>query len=173
MGLVTRPHHAQSAVRSSLGLWNVSRGYPSRCQARCRCSETGEYDGCGSAIRTASTHTISRFCSWQVHDAVNQGQRRFLNVHEYISMGLMRGFGVPVPAGAVAATPEEAERIYSTTLQNKTGKWILLCRYIFGSTAMALFCVFLLATRVTRAKHRAEWQHPSPIATRCRVQGCC
>ncbi len=38
--------------------------------------------------------------------------RRFLNVHEYISMGLMKEYGIPVPGGAVASTPEEAEKIY-------------------------------------------------------------
>jgi succinyl-CoA synthetase beta subunit len=46
-----------------------------------------------------------------------EGQKRFLNVHEYISMGLMRDYGVPVPRGAVASTPEEAERIAAESLK--------------------------------------------------------
>ncbi len=34
-----------------------------------------------------------------------------MNVHEYQAKGLLARYGVPVPAGGVAATPEEAERV--------------------------------------------------------------
>src|SRR5688572_12243028 len=34
-----------------------------------------------------------------------------MNIHEYQAREILRGYGVPVPPGAVAATPDEAERI--------------------------------------------------------------
>jgi hypothetical protein len=34
-----------------------------------------------------------------------------LNVHEYQAQNLMRSFGIKVPRGAVASTPEEAAKI--------------------------------------------------------------
>jgi hypothetical protein len=43
-------------------------------------------------------------------------QRRLLNVHEYVSMGLMKEYDVPVPRSAVATTPDEAELAYSAKL---------------------------------------------------------
>lgn len=43
-------------------------------------------------------------------------QRRHLNVHEYVSMSLMKEYGVPVPRSAVATTPDEAELAYSSKL---------------------------------------------------------
>lgn len=38
-------------------------------------------------------------------------QKRNLSVHEHYGMGLLRKFGVEVPPGAVANTPEEAEQV--------------------------------------------------------------
>jgi hypothetical protein len=43
-------------------------------------------------------------------------QRRHLNVHEYVSMALMKEYDVPVPRSAVATTPDEAELAYSAKL---------------------------------------------------------
>lgn len=43
-------------------------------------------------------------------------QRRHLNVHEYVSMGLMKEYDVPVPRSAVATTPDEAELAYASKL---------------------------------------------------------
>jgi succinyl-CoA synthetase beta subunit len=34
-----------------------------------------------------------------------------MNIHEYQAREILRGYGVPVPPGAVASTPDEAERI--------------------------------------------------------------
>ncbi len=34
----------------------------------------------------------------------------------------MKTYGIPVPPGAVASTPEEAEKIYSSALVNKQGE---------------------------------------------------
>ena len=51
--------------------------------------------------------------------------KRFLNVHEYVSMQLMEEYGVPVPRGAVATTPDEAEAAYTST---QCGGGIVLLR---------------------------------------------
>jgi hypothetical protein len=37
---------------------------------------------------------------------------RSLNVHEYISMEIMKNHGIKTPECSVASTPEEAERIF-------------------------------------------------------------
>jgi len=34
-----------------------------------------------------------------------------VNIHEYQAKEILRGFGVPIPPGDVAATPAEAEQI--------------------------------------------------------------
>ena len=40
------------------------------------------------------------------------GAVRNINLHEYLSMELMKQHGISTPAGYVANTPEEAENIY-------------------------------------------------------------
>ena len=47
------------------------------------------------------------------------GAVRHLNVHEYISMDLMRSHQIGTPAGYVASTPEEAENIYLNKLNKR------------------------------------------------------
>ena len=37
--------------------------------------------------------------------------RRFLSIHEYLSMGLLKKYGVPIPRGDVAKTPAEAHAV--------------------------------------------------------------
>lgn len=44
------------------------------------------------------------------------GATRSLNVHEYVSMDIMRKFGIPVPKGGVANTVAEAEQVYKTII---------------------------------------------------------
>ena len=44
------------------------------------------------------------------------GFARQLNVHEYISMDVMRRFEIPVPKSAAATTPEEAEAVYEKVI---------------------------------------------------------
>ena len=44
------------------------------------------------------------------------GFARQLNVHEYISMDVMRRFEIPVPKSAAASTPEEAEAVYEKVI---------------------------------------------------------
>ena len=47
------------------------------------------------------------------------GAIRNLNVHEYISMDLMKSHGIGTPAGYVASSPEEAENIYLNKLNKR------------------------------------------------------
>jgi len=47
------------------------------------------------------------------------GSIRCLNVHEYISMEIMKTHGVPIPKGYVAKTPDEAVGIYETKMQQR------------------------------------------------------
>lgn len=44
---------------------------------------------------------------------------RYLNVHEYISMEIMKAHGIQVPESHVASTPEEAIHIYSNILNKR------------------------------------------------------
>jgi succinyl-CoA synthetase beta subunit len=39
---------------------------------------------------------------------LQQQQKRFLNIHEYLSVQLLREYGINAPKGEVAKTPEEA-----------------------------------------------------------------
>ncbi|KAI8384918.1 ATP-grasp domain-containing protein [Radiomyces spectabilis] len=43
--------------------------------------------------------------------AVQQQQKRFLNIHEYLSVNLLREYGINAPKGQVAKTPQEAFEI--------------------------------------------------------------
>jgi len=47
------------------------------------------------------------------------GAVRFLNVHEYISMDLMKSHGIKTPECYVAETPEEAEHIFTNSLNKR------------------------------------------------------
>lgn len=47
------------------------------------------------------------------------GAVRNLNVHEYISMDLMKQHEIGAPAGYVASSPEEAENIYLNKLNKR------------------------------------------------------
>ncbi|KAI8069231.1 hypothetical protein BC940DRAFT_298216 [Gongronella butleri] len=58
------------------------------------------------SLRTASSLT-SRV-SMAARQNVQQQQKRFLNIHEYMSMDVMRQYGINSPRGHVAKTPEEA-----------------------------------------------------------------
>lgn len=39
---------------------------------------------------------------------IQQQQKRFLNIHEYLSVKLLREYGINAPKGEVANTPQEA-----------------------------------------------------------------
>lgn len=42
---------------------------------------------------------------------IQQQQKRFLNIHEYLSVKLLREYGINAPKGDVANTPQEAYNI--------------------------------------------------------------
>jgi succinyl-CoA synthetase beta subunit len=48
------------------------------------------------------------------------GAVRFLNVHEYISMEIMKNHGIQTPECHVASTPEEAENLYQSAFNKRT-----------------------------------------------------
>lgn len=48
------------------------------------------------------------------------GSVRNLNVHEYISMELMKAHGIQTPECYVASTPDEAENIFQNSLNKGT-----------------------------------------------------
>jgi succinyl-CoA synthetase beta subunit len=48
------------------------------------------------------------------------GAVRFLNVHEYVSMDIMKSHGVKVPECFVATTPEEAKNIFQNKINKRT-----------------------------------------------------
>ena len=50
-------------------------------------------------------------------------QKRFLNVHEYVSMEIMKEYGIPVPNGAVATTAHQAEEIAASMLSSHQGMY--------------------------------------------------
>lgn len=47
------------------------------------------------------------------------GAVRFLNVHEHISMELMKTHGIQTPECYVASTPEEAEHLFGNSLNKR------------------------------------------------------
>lgn len=44
------------------------------------------------------------------------GATRLLNVHEYVSMDVMRSFNIPVPKGGMATNPADAVEVYKKTI---------------------------------------------------------
>jgi succinyl-CoA synthetase beta subunit len=58
----------------------------------------------------------SRLVQNNFKNATAVGGVRSLNVHEYISMDLLRSFGVPVPQGGVATNLSEVEAVYKAKI---------------------------------------------------------
>jgi hypothetical protein len=52
--------------------------------------------------------------------AASVGAVRFLNVHEYISMEIMKNHGIQTPECHVATTPEEAENLFQNAFNKRT-----------------------------------------------------
>ncbi|RKO98290.1 hypothetical protein CXG81DRAFT_3808, partial [Caulochytrium protostelioides] len=69
--------------------------------------------------------------------AVQQSQqRRTLSIHEHLSMGLLREYGVPVPAGQVATSPVEAE---AAAAAMKTEDTVLKAQVLAGGRGKGHF----------------------------------
>ncbi|KAI7903302.1 ATP-grasp domain-containing protein [Cokeromyces recurvatus] len=58
------------------------------------------------SIRTASS--IAQRVSLVARKPIQHQQKRFLNIHEYLSVKLLREYGINAPKGEVATTPQEA-----------------------------------------------------------------
>ena len=54
----------------------------------------------------------SRLALRRVKNVTSKVQVRNLNVHEYVSMEVMRDFDIPVPKGGMAETKEDAVKKY-------------------------------------------------------------
>lgn len=65
-------------------------------------------------LRAATRRLLPAFAAPKPVFGLAAEPRRHLNVHEYVSMGLMQEYGVPVPRSAVATTPDEAEHHFVT-----------------------------------------------------------
>ncbi|KAI9478062.1 MAG: hypothetical protein EXX96DRAFT_608649 [Benjaminiella poitrasii] len=61
------------------------------------------------SIRAASS--IAQRVSLAVRQPIHHQQKRFLNIHEYLSVKLLREYGINAPKGEVATTPQEAYAI--------------------------------------------------------------
>jgi hypothetical protein len=68
----------------------------------------------GSLWRVASRAAAPPAASSSAASSASSAFVRRLNTHEAISQNLMREYGIPVPPGAIAKTPEEAEKVFST-----------------------------------------------------------
>lgn len=80
------------------------------CATRSRILRSSTTAAAAAAVaRTTSTGRMGRV-----------GAIRCLNVHEYVSMELMKAHGITTPECYVADTPEEAEHIATTSLNRRT-----------------------------------------------------
>ncbi|KAI9314407.1 hypothetical protein BX666DRAFT_1879475 [Dichotomocladium elegans] len=61
------------------------------------------------SLRSASA--LAARTSMAARAPVQQQQKRFLNIHEYLSVELLRKYGINAPRGQVAKTPQEAFEI--------------------------------------------------------------
>ena len=89
----SRPRSICTATRSSPAIGLTSARCTERSCSGLRCTRRGRWPN-------RSTCRIPRF--------VNPAGRRRMNLHEYQSKQLFARYGIPVPTGFVASTPEEA-----------------------------------------------------------------
>lgn len=75
------------------------------------------------SLTPAPIHHATLLLHVQYSAGAAAGQRRFLNVHEYISMDLMKQYGVSLPQGRVATTAAAAEAIATEMLHGRKGAY--------------------------------------------------
>ena len=63
---------------------------------------------------------------------------RNLNVHEHVSMDLLKAYGIKVPQCHVANAPDEASHIFGRVLNNR--KYVHVCVYGFRLTTHVSLC---------------------------------
>jgi hypothetical protein len=73
----------------------------------------------GNISRVAKKSLAATPPALHLHRPALQLQKRFLNVHEYISMELMASHGIQVPECHVAETAQEVEHIFNTSFHHK------------------------------------------------------
>ncbi|RUP49949.1 LOW QUALITY PROTEIN: hypothetical protein BC936DRAFT_140902 [Jimgerdemannia flammicorona] len=73
------------------------------------------------AIMFSSLRTASALYARAARPAIRQ-QKRHLSIHEYLSVDLLRKYGVNTPRGAVAKTPNEAFEIASKLGKRRKGE---------------------------------------------------
>jgi acyl-CoA synthetase (NDP forming) len=80
----------------------------------------------GGSRSTATARMAASFARRRPSQAGTQmaaapalGAVRNLNVHEYISMEIMKNHGIRTPECYVASTPEEAEHVFKNNLQKR------------------------------------------------------
>jgi hypothetical protein len=73
----------------------------------------------GNISRVAKKSLAATPSALQWHRPALQLQKRFLNVHEYISMELMASHGIQVPECHVAESAQEVEHLFNTSFHHK------------------------------------------------------
>lgn len=79
---------------------------------------------------------LSTKCSTLFSKSVGAKQIRQLNIHEYQSQALMKKYGIKVPSGSVAATPDEAEKIAEAL---NTNDLIVKAQILAGGRGLGTF----------------------------------
>ncbi|KAK9710116.1 succinate--CoA ligase beta chain [Basidiobolus ranarum] len=67
---------------------------------------------------------------------VQNNQRRFLSIHEYLSMGLLKQYGVKIPKGEVAKTPQQA---YEVAQRLATEDMVIKAQVLAGGRGKGTF----------------------------------
>lgn len=99
-------------------------------------------------------------------------QKRFLNVHEYISMDLMKAQGITVPKGHVAFSAEEAEKVAHELLDGKQNADVVVkAQVLAGGRGLGTFTNGFhggvhVATSVEQAKGFADKMIGQKIVTK-------
>jgi len=58
------------------------------------------------------------------------GGVRYLNVHEYVTYGIMKTYGIQTPECYVASTPDEAQHLFSNSLNKRESVVLLGAEYV-------------------------------------------
>jgi len=87
--------------------------------------------------RAVSGSMMTRFPTQVQSQVYHPNPVRMLNVHEYISMDIMKGFGINVPTGQVASTVDEAEHVYKNVLHK--GDIVIKAQVLSGGRGLGSF----------------------------------
>jgi len=82
---------------------------------------------------------VSKLGSRNQHICKQFQQVRFLNIHEYQSQALLRSYGVPVPAGEMAASVSETVAAARRLLQSPRDDVVLKAQVLAGGRGLGVF----------------------------------